>query len=70
MVTFQKTDNPDLLSVVCSDGIVVIDRRVYEHKLGTLLSCETKEQVFEIATNCQEYLTQNYKTEIIAPCYI
>jgi hypothetical protein len=42
MLDVQKTDNKNLLIVVCEDGSVIIDRRVYEQKLGTLLSCQSK----------------------------
>jgi hypothetical protein len=70
MLDVQKTDNKNLLIIVCEDGSVIIDRRVYEQKLGTLLSCQSKKEVYELAKSCQKYLTEHYGTRISTPMYV
>lgn len=60
MLDFQTTDNQKLIVVVCSDGKVMIDRRVYEQKLGTLLSCKTKKEVYQLATDSYDYIKEHY----------
>ena len=70
MLDVQKTDNKNLLIVVCEDGSVIIDRRVYEQKLGTLLSCQSKKEVYELAKSCQKYLREHYGTRISTPTYM
>ena len=70
MLDIQKTDNDNLLIVVCEDGNVMIDKRVYEQKLGTLLSCTSKEQVFNLAQSSQSYLENLYHDNIETPMYL
>ena len=70
MIDVQKTDNENLLIIVCKDGNVVIDRRVYEHKLGTLLSCETRKEVFNLAKSSLKYLNEKYDDKIASPVYV
>lgn len=70
MLDIQKTDNKNLLIVVCEDGSVIIDRRVYEQKLGTLLSCTSKKQVYELAKSSQHYLEEKYQEKIEKPLYL
>lgn len=70
MISIQETDNKNLLIVVCQDGKVIIDRRVYEQKLGTLYSCETKKEVFNLAKSSHKYLCEKYSDKINYPTYI
>jgi hypothetical protein len=70
MIDIQETDNKNLLIVVCRDGKVIIDRRVYEQKLGTLSSCETKKEVFNLAKSSHKYLCKMYSDKINYPTYI
>lgn len=67
---FKRTKDKNRLIAVCEDGKVLIDRRVYEQKLGTLLTCKTRQEVFDLATSCHEYLESNYNEEINSPAMI
>ncbi len=58
----------NIIVVVCNDGKVSMDRRVYEQKLGTLLGCSSSKEIFEIAQSSTSYLEEHYKTkEIVKP---
>jgi len=48
--------NPHFVFVFCSDGIISVDRRVYEHKLGTLSRCQTVSEVKELVKTSEKYL--------------
>ena len=70
MIDILHTDNKNILIVVCSDGQVMIDRRVYEQKLGTLISCQTKKEVDQLANSCYSYLKDQYGQRIRRPRYL
>lgn len=67
---FKQTKDKNRLLAICKDGKVIIDRRVYEQKLGTLLTCKTRQEVFNLATSCQEYLESHYNKEINPPRFL
>lgn len=67
-IDFAEDKKNNVITVICDDGFVSMDKRVYEQKLGTLLSCETVEQIYELAVSSTNYLMEHYKTtEIVKP---
>lgn len=68
MLAFKNMNN-STVTVVCDNGEVIIDRKLYEQKLGTLVSCKTKEEVFQLAKDSKSFLEKHYKTSILPPSY-
>lgn len=67
-ITFAEDKKNNVITAICDDGFVSMDKRVYEQKLGTLLSCQTAQQAYDVAVSSTNYLEEHYKTkEIVKP---
>jgi hypothetical protein len=67
-IEFAENKKDNVITVICDDGFVSMDKRVYEQKLGTLLSCQTTQQIYEVAVSSTNYLEEHYKTkDIVKP---
>ena len=65
MVNYEQGEGNRIIAEFRDGGFVSMDKRVFEQKTMSLLSCQTAKEGYDLAVSSTNYLKEHYRTDNI-----